>query len=206
MLERAWAGLTIRNHSNLGPLATPDAPLNPRLFGDDDITQLEIECAKNWKNLLDHGATAHCIVSLSDGIALSKYGVEDTINRLRTLKGNIVHYRTKVEVVDIGPPFDNNIDIYGTECCLKSEKFMLNTKSYSQLRVVRDFDEIRYEIGSFDRKFSELKLSNLSEASRLFPDGPRDELALLHKYITYLIDKRIASLELGSVGGAGWAS
>jgi hypothetical protein len=187
-------GLLIRNQSNLGPLATPNTPNNASLFGDREITQLEIDCAAHWKALLEHGAKGYCIISLGDVLAHAKYSAADTIQRLDTLQANIARYSAQVEVVDVGPPSDNNIDIYGTDCCLKSEKFMLSNKSYSRLRVVRDIDEIRDAIDNFDKKFLALKRSNLSSASKLFGQAPRNEdkkRALLHRYIAYLLDKRI---------------
>ena len=203
VLERAH-DLIVRNQSNLGPLATPTTPQNQELFGNPDITQLEIDCATNWKALVEHGATARCILSLSDVfLSRPKYSLSDTLQRLVTLKDNIVKYRDKVEVVDVGPPSDNNIDIYGTDCCLKSEKFIYTTKSYSRIRVVRDVDEIRDAIDNFDRKFSELKRSNLATASKLFSEEPRDKpekRSLLHKYIVHVLQERI-SQQISAIKG-----
>jgi hypothetical protein len=198
MLKKA-RGLLIRNQSNLGPLATPETLTDPGLFGSLEITKLEIECAANWRALIENGATAKCILCLSNPLARGKYRADEARLRLQVLKSNIERYRDSVEAVDIGTPLDSNIEIYGNAVLLRSEKLDVETKSYNRLRVIRDIDVLRQTIETFDTRFNSVRVRNLAQASLLFNidltlSDAAAEREVLHRYIIHLIDLYIESL------------
>lgn len=198
MLPKA-RGLVIRNQSNLGPLATPEVLADMDLFGSPETTRLELECAANWRALIERGATARCILCLNNYLARGKYDPREAGLRLQTLRANLQKYLASVEVVDIGVPLDNNVEIYGGDVLLRSEKLDMETKSYNQLRVIRDIDEVRQAIETFDSRYRAVRSRNLARASALFGLEPvagdaAAERDLLHRYILRLIGDCLASL------------
>ena len=67
--------IVIRNHSNLGPLATPDTEDicdlcdDEKALGDEQakkLAQWEIKCAKSWKQLLAKASEAKCMLCLDE--------------------------------------------------------------------------------------------------------------------------------------------
>lgn len=177
-------GLTIRNISSLGPLATPDNPENDLLFREN--TALEIECARNWKDILKKDSSTAkyilCLNKLSPSMLV--YSPKDYLQHITTLKENLEKYKDKVDVVDSGSPLlmMSNIDIYGEYLCLENIKVDVNTSGYSYLRVYRNRQDITKQIEIFDRTFESIKKSNIKSAMDLFPtDRYMDEEGIINE-------------------------
>jgi hypothetical protein len=182
--------MIIRNQSNLGPLGTPDFPSDKYLYGAEELTNLEVECTKIWKRLLDNGATAKCIICLDKKWIMRRYTKTEIIERLNALKSNIMRYKGKVEIVDLGFPLRTNIGIFNKEVCLESKKIGHLEKSYNKLSVIRDHHLISSYIDDFDLLFDEVKIDNLSKAdASITNDSER-----LETYIFGRIDSAINEL------------
>jgi hypothetical protein len=172
MLPKA-KGLLIRNRSNLGPLATPLRPRNKSLYGSEEITALEVEATRVFMDLLEHGASAKCILCLNTEWMLDIYPREEVLDRLNCLKSNLSKYADKVTVVDSGIPITSNIGIFGTEVCLESKKVGHNIKSYNRLHVTRSKDQVEEAVKSFDITFADIQKYNsiqAKSAGRPMPD------------------------------------
>jgi len=190
MLSKA-NNLILRNQSNLGPLSTPETPINKLLFGNQEITELEVEIADSWKQLISKGANAKCIICLNKNWILDRNGSIDGLQRLETLKQNLKKYCEKIEIVDIGIPITNNIGIHGKECCIESKKLGYRVKSYNKLIVLRKSYQVNAAIDDFDKTFEEIRKYNILTAKELFPDFKGEEKEILKKYIIYRIDESI---------------
>ena len=191
ILSKANSNLIIRNQSNLGPLSTPEIPKNPSLYGSNELTDLEIKCTQNWKQLIVKGGSAKCIACLEKNWILERYKPEDGLQRLQTLKENLIKYGENIEIVDIGIPITSNIEIYGKEICLESIKLGYRVKSYNKLKVFRKSDEINNAIENFDNNFEEIKKHNIKAAKELFPKSK----SLLKDYIFFKIDGSINAFQ-----------
>ncbi|NIS53639.1 MAG: hypothetical protein GWN67_22545 [Phycisphaerae bacterium] len=181
MLQKA-KDIIIRNQANLGPLATPVKPSNTRIFGDDE-TSLEAKCANTWRELIEKGACAKCIICIDKPGIFQRYEKEAVLERLTTLKHNIESFGSKIEIVNIGVPFRTNLDIYGTHVCIESIKVGHKVKSYNKLLVYREESKVKSMIDDFDRTFSEIKKDNMKLARHSYPNCSMDDEALLKKWI-----------------------
>ena len=181
--------LLLRNQSNLGPLSTPEKPKNESLFGDKEVTKLEIEIAKSWKKLIFKGAHAKCIICLNKNWILDINGTKDGLQRLETLKENIDRCGKSIEIVDIGMPITSNIGIHGKECCIESKKIGHRVKSYNKLMVFRKSNQINDAIDDFDKSYDETRKYNILMAKSLFTDIEDDDEKILKKYIFYKIEE-----------------
>jgi UDP-2,3-diacylglucosamine pyrophosphatase LpxH len=190
MLPKA-NNLKLRNQSNLGPLSTPEKPKNKLLFGNEQITELEIEIANSWKQLIGGGAHAKCVVCLDKNWILDRNEPEDGLQRLNTLKKNIEKYGEKIEIVDTGMPITINIGIHGEECYIESKKVGHRVKSYNRLTVLRKPYQVSAAIADFDQSFKEIKKSNVMAAKTLFSDIGNGDTEILKQYIFNKIEESI---------------
>lgn len=185
----------IKNKSNLGPLATPEKIKSKNLFGNDrEATKLENEIANNWRKILNtDGVKAECIISLDESRLLKKSSVENMKNleRLKTLKSNIIKFKKKIVVVDKEIFSEINIDIYNREICLKSQKESgSNIGEYKRINAIFDENQINNEILYFNEMFTYFKEENLKKA-RIELHCNKEGNELLFEYIIYKIDKMI---------------
>jgi len=177
-------GATHRIQANLGPLATPLTRSLPKLFGSEELTDLEIEGANAWYEVLKKGAKAKLIISLNRHGLPEKYTRAEMELRLRTLKANILKYKKHIEVVDAGIPTTVNVNIFRDETLIESTKVGHLVKGYTQTTVCRDRDRIELATQSFEARFGAIRKVNKAEADSLGVSIP----ALLIKRIDEILE------------------
>jgi hypothetical protein len=159
--------LVLRNMSALGPLGTPDTTEHDNMFGDN--TSLEIQCAKNWRIILDKPkSSAKLVLCLNDDKAKEVFDKDAYLSRIDALLNNIEKYKDKIQVVDTGNPLImNNLDIYGNILFLENIKTNINNMGYGYLKVHKDRNTIKTSIDIFERTFSSILSLNMIEAKTL---------------------------------------
>jgi hypothetical protein len=176
-------GMMIRNHSNFGPLATPNDPNNRDLFESKRIGELEVKSAESWKELLHRGAKAKCMVCLNRSWILEYFRQRgpSIALRLKALRDNLHVYGSRVHVVDVGVPTNINIDIYGEEVCLESNKTGFQLRPYARLSVIRKDSEIIERIKDFERAFVEILNHNRRQAQEELKRAVSTNKYMIHK-------------------------
>lgn len=187
-------GMVIRNHANLGPLATPANPRNVCLFGDEIKTSLEAKCTQGWVQLLKKGASAKCIICLNKDWMFERYDASAIDERLKTLSENIQSYHNVIEIVDGRIPVSSSLDIYGKEVYIENKKLGYNMKGYSQIVVHRDPLTVTSAIRNFDLLFEEVKAVNLMDARKRGKGGAKNAndyvLAKIEEILKYISRRR----------------
>ncbi|MCI5150504.1 MAG: hypothetical protein D3916_14150, partial [Candidatus Electrothrix sp. MAN1_4] len=184
-----YHGITIRNMSALGPLATPFECYDKGLFGKN--TELEVSCAKNWVSILEkENSKAKIILCLNEINAKLVFSKQGYLDRIRTLISNLQKYDDKLHVVDSGSPLImSNFDIYGDYVFLESIKTNVNNFGYNYLKVHRIPNDIKSNIGVFDRIFDSIKEENLLSAKKIY-----DHETKPNKLLKMLINSRLEHL------------
>lgn len=180
-IKQKYGEIIIRNISSLGPLATPDQPMDD-LFGEN--TKLEVECATNWKGILEKdGSSAKCILCLNIDNKRNIFAKEGYLLRVETLIKNMEKYKDKVEFIDSGSPLiTSNWDIYGNYVSLESISTDVNTMGYSYINVQHDITQVSEQIHIFDATFNSIKEANKLEAIDRFSKKTYSE-GMIHKML-----------------------
>lgn len=186
-IAQRYNSLVLRNMAALGPLATPEQTEFPDMFGAN--TKLQIECANNWRKILEkENSSAKIILCLNDIKAKEVFNKNAYINRIDTLLSNITKYEKKIRIVDIGNPLVmSNFDIYGNIVFLENIKTDINNMGYGYIKVHRDPNIIKMNIELFDRIFESVRALNLIEAITAgFSDNNEDNT--IKKLILYRLE------------------
>lgn len=187
-VAQRYGSIMLRNMSALGPLGTPDTTEYDDMFGIN--TSLEIECARNWRSILDKkNSSAKLILCLNDDRAKEVFKKNPYIIRLDSLLDNIEKYYKKIYIVDTGNPLImNNFDIYGNILFLENIKTNINKMGYGYLKVHKDKNVIKMHIDIFDRIFESIFALNIMEAKAIGIDTKDNDVAV-KELIIYRLKK-----------------